>query len=443
MLDHLAVEQAKAKTTPYQVTLTCDGQSFSIEVSSSHGPTSLESRIQEVCGVPPGREPILSLPSSAWQVARQVVVTSSTGPSLHLTPPLRLSSDVEVCEGWQCCGGGGCSTTGIDRNCPSFVLGDGRCFVRGILYQLVESDPEAATLIQFGEGLFSEVIDPTVDYRICVEDHTLRLTARAFVSYAEANLNDLISRGDEPVAFDSREETRVPASSLVEEAMNEVILYHRALNEERLMGTYNQVTGEWTPQLSDEFYASEHIVRGAAIFHDRPLTVRADYRNGFGTPDVSHSEYGATITYNPNSNGGELFLNNWVNSEGTRVGVGTHFDLEHHPNLDSFQPSERSSSSSNRVKFAPSVKFNQDKRRQGSSRLTNTKPDEGGRHQSSRLKAKSVPSDNAAPRRSNSRNSGGKKSNEGKSSMSTAADKVCQLLWLVYSYVFPYSPLQF
>ena len=63
-----------------------------------------------------------------------------------------------------------------------------------------------------------------------------------------------------------------------------------------------------------------------------------------------------------------------------------------------------------------------------------TKSDEGGRRRSSRLTAKSSPSNKAAPRRSCSRNSGGKKSNKGKSSMSTAADKVCQhfFLWFVF-----------
>ena len=63
--------------------------------------------------------------------------------------------------------------------------------------------------------------------------------------------------------------------------------------------------------------------------------------------------------------------------------------------------------------------------------LQSTNQDYGERRQSSRLKAKSTPSDKAAP---HSRNSVAKKSNKGKSSMSTAADKVCQhfFFWFVY-----------
>lgn len=89
MREDLAVKAAVAETAVHQVTITCGGQSFPFGVSSSHGPASLEWGIQELCGVP-----LLSLPSSA----RQVLVTSSNGASLHLTPPLRLyeSTDATV-----------------------------------------------------------------------------------------------------------------------------------------------------------------------------------------------------------------------------------------------------------------------------------------------------------------------------------------------------------
>ena len=94
MREDLAVKAAVAETAVHQVTITCGGQSFPFGVSSSHGPASLESGIQELCGVPLVREQILSLPLSA----RQVLVTSSNGASLHLTPPLRLyeSTDATV-----------------------------------------------------------------------------------------------------------------------------------------------------------------------------------------------------------------------------------------------------------------------------------------------------------------------------------------------------------
>jgi len=310
MRDHLAVEEAMAETALYQVTLTCGGQSFPVEVSSSHGPTSLESRIQEVCGIPPGREPILSLPSSAWQVARQVVVTSSTGPSLHLSPPLRLSSDVEVCEGWQCRGGGGdcpgiCAATQAQ---PWFVLGDGRCFARSVIHQLTRN----GQVIWIG-NLRS---NPRTNYRTDDDPETLTFLGAAMRVYAQRNLEYV--RHDVPPEV-SQATSGEGLPTMYEEAQQQVQMYENAHYTRAL---YDNVIG-------GELYATMPIILGAAMFHGVAIQVRSDYRRMqegkvvLDTRDRRGHDQGRLRTVNEGGQNGALFVNNILLD-----GIGHHFELQ-------------------------------------------------------------------------------------------------------------------
>ena len=172
------------------------------------------------------------------------------------------------------------------------------------------------------------IVDSSIDYRFQSDEYTLKLIARAFVTYAEANVQYLQSLGNEQII------ENIEVQSLLDEAIREHEMYREALEDGRLM----------RPILTQDLYASDHILRGMGAFHERTLRIRADYRieiedcNGLHHYiDRDNSDY-ATIreiyTAANNADDKPLFMNNHVYNH-----RGRHFDLGYHPRLPNMVPS--------------------------------------------------------------------------------------------------------
>jgi len=180
----------------------------------------------------------------------------------------------------------------------------------------------------FGSGDDTMIVDPSIDYRFQSDEYTLKLIARAFVTYAEANVQYLTSLGNEQII------ENMEVQSLLAEAISEHERYLEALEDGSLM----------RPILSQDFYASDHILRGMGAFHERTLRIRADYRieiedcNGLHHYiDRDNSDYATTreiYTATNNADDEPLFMNNHVYNY-----RGRHFDLAHHPRLPNMVPS--------------------------------------------------------------------------------------------------------
>ena len=180
----------------------------------------------------------------------------------------------------------------------------------------------------FGSGDDTMIVDSSIDYRFQSDEYTLKLIARAFVTYAEANVQYLQSLGNEQII------ENIEVQSLLDEAIREHEMYREALEDGRLM----------RPILTQDLYASDHILRGMGAFHERTLRIRADYRieiedcNGLHHYiDRDNSDY-ATIreiyTAANNADDKPLFMNNHVYNH-----RGRHFDLGYHPRLPNMVPS--------------------------------------------------------------------------------------------------------
>ena len=180
----------------------------------------------------------------------------------------------------------------------------------------------------FGSGDDTMIVDSSIDYRFQSDEYTLKLIARAFVTYAEANVQYLQSLGNEQII------ENIEVQSLLDEAIREHEMYREALEDGRLM----------RPILTQDLYASDHILRGMGAFHERTLRIRADYRieiedcNGLHHYiDRDNSDY-ATIreiyTAANNADDKPLFMNNHVYNY-----RGRHFDLGYHPRLPNMVPS--------------------------------------------------------------------------------------------------------
>ena len=172
------------------------------------------------------------------------------------------------------------------------------------------------------------IVDSSIDYRFQSDEYTLKLIARAFVTYAEANVQYLTSLRNEQII------ENIEVQSLLDEAIREHEMYREALEDGRLM----------RPILTQDLYASDHILRGMGAFHERTLRIRADYRieiedcNGLHHYiDRDNSDY-ATIreiyTAANNADDKPLFMNNHVYNH-----RGRHFDLGYHPRLPNMVPS--------------------------------------------------------------------------------------------------------
>ena len=180
----------------------------------------------------------------------------------------------------------------------------------------------------FGSGDDTMIVDSSIDYRFQSDEYTLKLIARAFVTYAEANVQYLTSLRNEQII------ENIEVQSLLDEAIREHEMYREALEDGRLM----------RPILTQDLYASDHILRGMGAFHERTLRIRADYRieiedcNGLHHYiDRDNSDY-ATIreiyTAANNADDKPLFMNNHVYNH-----RGRHFDLGYHPRLPNMVPS--------------------------------------------------------------------------------------------------------
>jgi len=211
-----------------------------------------------------------------------------------------------------CRGGGG----GRKVRKQHDVMGDGRCAIRAILFQVLRY---CKTDIQFGDGFVARV---TSKYRFDIDVDVLDVIARAFVVYAEANVEYIESLDEkEPLMYDN---IPIDKDKELREAKALVVKLRQAASNRRLHK--NHIDGD--------LYANQHILRGAGFFHKRSVKVRMDYSKDEDYDMNDNDLDGHIITFYQHSEDNSLediFLNN-LNDD--------HFDLEHHPNPTIFDMEE-------------------------------------------------------------------------------------------------------
>ena len=215
------------------------------------------------------------------------------------------SPSKEVCRG----GGGGRKKK--KKRKPWEVDGCGRCAIRAIIHQCLKYGDS----IDFGDGC---VFDPSVDYRFKDDEDTLKMFAKAFVAYAEANEDYLQS-----LSVDDK----VLVQSEILRASQVTQMYRAALTDGSLLGHMRSTIDgeEWTKNLSPQLWADAEILRGAGYFHKRTLVVRLDY---IDEPNHIHQGKLHDSYVFEDKKKQLIFLNNqrFMNN-------GMHFDLEYHPTL--------------------------------------------------------------------------------------------------------------
>jgi len=224
-----------------------------------------------------------------------------------------------------CRGGGG----GRKVRKQHDVMGDGRCAIRAILFQVLRY---CKTNIQFGDGFVARV---TSKYRYDIDVDVLDVIARAFVVYAEANVEYIESLDEkEPLMYDN---IPIDKDKELREAKALVVKLHKAASDRRLHK--NHIDGD--------LYANQHILRGAGFFHKRSVKVRMDYSKDEDYDMNDNDLDGHILTFYQHSEDNSLediFLNN-LNDD--------HFDLEHHPNPTIFdmkeEPPKKKQKSSKKV----------------------------------------------------------------------------------------------
>ena len=210
-------------------------------------------------------------------------------------------------------GGGGDSAVVVPSWC---VSGDGRCAVRAIIYQLTLN----GRTVRFGDL----VSNPLTDYRTDNEFETRVFLGAAFRAFSQSNLEYVRSL---PLSISASE---------WDGARRLVALYQNAHDNRNL----------YANTLRQELWASESILRGAAMLYDRPIHVRHDYRLGRGSKDDGavavdkplfldqsqrrdHDHGRVRVINSEASSNNALFLNNIIVND-----RGLHFDLQHHPDRE-------------------------------------------------------------------------------------------------------------
>ena len=199
----------------------------------------------------------------------------------------------------------GFSPVSPDAEKSWYILGDGRCAVRLIIFELTRG----GKVIKIG-GLQS---NPKTDYRRDNSMETRKFLAAAFVAYAGKNLEywktrSLSSEEDAKVANALVSDTGDDDDqyTLLNQAESQVEKYTNALNDKSLLEV----------SIPYALWAIDPILLGAAEFHEEKVEVHVNgcYRYDFGEEYSSGSSL-PIILNNVCDNGGE----------------GIHYDLQYHP----------------------------------------------------------------------------------------------------------------